>query len=516
MSTSGHDHGHDHGHSHDACDSESLGLTTDLSRIEALVGQGVHRIGDHEGPFSLHVLGIGKTGANVIESMIASHSAGGVAAGTDVAFDALAIDIGDAELTSVTEALAAAPDRVSGQTVNIPALDNATLFNGLRRYREFLKTEYPRYYWNPNYEPWLPNDLDIPAAGSHFPRAVSKALYGVDYYTGGDVAVALDEFADKVLDSKDTPIVCVVFSLAGGTGSGIVVELARHLSNIRLGRRALVLGIGVLPSDGDPVELNDGRTFITINELDCMVDADKNKGVMTVWGDLYKNPFTAGFFAVPQNAVYEETGSVEHTHARIDQGLSDFVLRDGGLHLYESIKALNWLNVPANAWHPATRGDQTDKWISLLSVGASAGNLLSAQELTDTVVPEFAEVRLFGAQADDSAASDAAQGVTSVVSTLVGPTGLGFATSGPESVSLYIPRLSKLDLKSFVPSRVAYDSLEWEEKLMRHSWLLDLGVLLCEPSTRFEGVGGECLLGCACWVVVPHAAIRGELDLVAG
>ena len=29
------------------------------ARIEALISDGVHRIGDHEGPFSLHVLGIG-------------------------------------------------------------------------------------------------------------------------------------------------------------------------------------------------------------------------------------------------------------------------------------------------------------------------------------------------------------------------------------------------------------------------------------------------------------------------
>ena len=34
--------------------------------------------------------------------------------------------------------------------------------------------------------------------------------------------------------------------------------------------------------------------------------------------------------------------------------------------------------------------------------------------------------------------------------------------------------------------------------------------MLCEPSIRFDGMGGECIWGCACWVVVPHAAIRGE------
>jgi hypothetical protein len=98
---------------------------------------------------------------------------------------------------------------------------------------------------------------------------------------------------------------------------------------------------------------------------------------------------------------------------------------------------------------------------------------------------------------------------------MVGPNVLGFPTSGGTAISAFIPRISKLGLSLFVPAREGYDAMDWESKLMRHSWLLDLGVLLCEPSTRFEGVGGECLLGCACWVVVPHAAIRGEIEIAS-
>ncbi|OPX05904.1 tubulin-like doman-containing protein [Mycobacterium sp. AT1] len=503
MSANGHDHGHDH--SHAPCDSESAGLTTDTARIEALISDGVHRIGDHEGPFSLHVLGIGKTGANIVQAILEAYPG----SGETVPVNALAIDIGDAELAPVRKAGEATPDAVTVDTADIPALDNATLFSGLRRYREFLKTEYPRYYWNPNYEPWLPNDLEIPAAGEHFPRSVSKGLYGVDYYTGGPVATALDGFADKVMASTETPLVIIAFSIVGGTGSGIVVELARHLSNIRLGRRALVLGLGVLPSTSDADELNDGRAFIALNELDCMVDADKNKGVMAVWGDLYKNPFTAGFFAVPQDAAVQAEGSLDAAHAAIDTGIADFLLRDGGTHLYESIKGLNWMNVPANAWHPATRGDQTDRWINLLCVGAKPGEPLITTELSATAEPEFAEIRLFGT---DQATADGAFGdLAATVSPTVGPNVLSFPASGVPAVTAFIPRLSKLGLSLFLPAREGYDAMDWESKLMRHSWLLDLGVLLCEPSTRFEGVGGECLLGCACWVVVPHAAIRGDV-----
>jgi hypothetical protein len=33
---------------------------------------------------------------------------------------------------------------------------------------------------------------------------------------------------------------------------------------------------------------------------------------------------------------------------------------------------------------------------------------------------------------------------------------------------------------------------------------------LSEQSIRFDGMAGECIWGCACWVVVPHEAIRGD------
>ena len=77
--------------------------------------------------------------------------------------------------------------------------------------------------------------------------------------------------------------------------------------------------------------------------------------------------------------------------------------------------------------------------------------------------------------------------------------------------NIVIPGVSKTDLTAFYAARDAYDQIEdWDTKLMMHSWLLDLGVILSEQSIRFDGMAGECIWGCACWVVVPHAAIRGD------
>lgn len=492
-------HDHDHDHDHDA---------DGLARVRAIAEEGVHRAGEHEGPFSLHVVGVGKTGADVIAGLATQHR-DDLTSGNGGRFTALAVDIGDQDLGPVDEAATLLnADDVQIRTVALGVPTRQDLMGSLNRYREYLKMEYPRYYWNPNYEPWLPSDLEIPSEGSHIPRALAKAIYGSDYYQDGPVAAALDEFAASVNASETTPIVVVVFSMAGGTGSGIVVELARHLSSIKLGRRPWVVGVGVMPNEADDGGAAPASLFPVINELDCMIDTEKNNGVMAVWGDLYKNPFTGGFFVVPQNDVQAITGDVSETHRYVDEGIANFLKRDGSIHLYESLKALNWLGVSSDTWHPAIRGEQSDHWVNVLTwrrpADTTATDALGFEATPET---EYAEIRNFG---NGKQASGVPKALGAVIAAAVEPGVLTFDSTGPEGANILIPRLTKLDLAAFAQSRDEYDQLEWDDKLMIHSWLLDLGVMLCEPSIRFDGMGGECIWGCACWVVVPHAAIRGE------
>jgi hypothetical protein len=458
------DHGHGHDHDHD----------TSLTRIEALSNENVHHAGDHEGPFSLHVLGLGAPGAAVITEILKAAPEG---------FTALAVDVGTAPAVSGPGVT----------TVTLPIPTRADLSSALNRYREFLKMEYPRYYWNPNYEPWLPGDLAIPAPGEFMPRAIAKAIYGSEYYQNREITTAMETFAAGVLASDKTPLVVIPFSLGDSVGSGIVVEIARHLSSIKLGRRPWVIGVGITPTTPD------ASFFPVINELDCMIDTPKNNGVMAVWGDLYKNPFTGGFFSVPQADGEDVT-----------PGIAQFLCANGSKDLYETLKALNWLAVPGDQWHPAIRGEQSDKWINILAVKSldDAGSL-GTLGLTKGFSTEYAEARVFGSGKDATRAAKAvAAAIGEIATTRVEPVvktgdGAGF-------VSIVLPRATKLDLEAFVPSRDLYDPMEWDDKLLLHSWLLDLGVMLCEPSIRFDGMGGECIWGCACWVVVPHAAIRGE------
>ncbi|GAA3231271.1 hypothetical protein GCM10017691_25060 [Pseudonocardia petroleophila] len=467
------DHGHGHGHDepHD----------TTLARIEALSKENVHHAGDHEGPFSLHVLGLGAPGAAVVAQILEDAPEG---------FTALAVNIGDEPLAAVRAAAGETPGIV---TVDLPIPSRAGLSASLNRYREFLKMEYPRYYWNPNYEPWLPGDLALPGPGEVVPRAIAKAIYNCEYYQDQEITAALDAFAAGVLASDRTPVVVVAFSLGDSVGSGLVVDIARHLSSIKLGRRPWVVGVGITPTTPS------AEFFPVINELDCMIDTPKNQGVMAVWGDLYKNPFTGGFFSVP-----------EAPGADVAPGVAKFLAAGGGTDLYESLKALNWLAVPGDQWHPAIRGEQSDKWINVLAVRTleDAGSL-GELGLAKGFSTDYAEARVFGSGAAASAAAEAVVGaIGEVATTRVAP--VVKTAPGADFVSVVLPRATKLDLEAFVPSRELYDPLEWEDKLLLHSWILDLGVMLCEPSIRFDGMGGECIWGCACWVVVPHAAIRGE------
>jgi len=77
--------------------------------------------------------------------------------------------------------------------------------------------------------------------------------------------------------------------------------------------------------------------------------------------------------------------------------------------------------------------------------------------------------------------------------------------------NIILAGVAKTDLVAFWDSQAVYDRLSWEEKLNEHAWLIDIGPMLSEPAIRFEGMAGECIWGCACWVVVPYDQLRGDV-----
>lgn len=482
-------------------------------KLDALK-RGIHRISDEDTtPFSVSVVGIGKAGADVI-AQILQDKLDQSGDSDDLAFHGLAIDIGDQDLKQIRELESKLPKGTAEvETVSIEVPSRDDLFNSLRRMREFLKLEYPRYYWNPNYEPWLPSKTTLSKAGEHFQRAVAKALYARSYYDEPrEMRSVLKQFADKVDNSPGQSVVAVVYGLGGGTGSGISVDMVRHLSNVCFGRRILVVGIAIAPCEGD-VEMHQGsHLFPALNELDCMGDEEKNKGVVAVWGDLYRNPFTGGVIIVPQKPVWDATQDLKATHQRVDKEISSFLTHNKGVDLWETLRMLNWVGAPPTQ-HAAARTPYGNQWAHVLGFADVEGGIPATDDMAsrlgirDTYNPEYIEMR--AANPEDAKIIKLANTLGKAFSPTADPAITPSASADKNSIQFILPCISKVDFDLFFDSRDAYDTQNWEEKLNDHSWLLDLGVLLCEPAIRFNGMAGECLWGCACWVVVPYDKIRG-------
>jgi hypothetical protein len=508
----------------------------------------------------MHVIGIGRTGAVYVEALLRTGEIEDHLTDPRARFAAMVVDIGDQDMDIVKDYAAAFRKRLESrgipaerfqfQAIALPVPDKEEFFEGMNRTREFLKLEYPRYYWNPNFESYVPHKYTMPAAGSHFPRAVAKGIYANAYYAGErPLDTALRAFVDQIEAATLPSMVTVCFSLAGGTGSGMVVDLARHLSNVKLGRRIPVIGVGQLPSSGDPeMYQNNPTLYTTLNDLDCMLDDDKNAGVTAVWGDLYRSPFTGGFFVVnPEQSWQRLTAYTTTGEAHIRQSIKEmvtnrfvadsfmrFVVADNGRDLFRALrpagltgaphetvsaKSRNWtLFDVAKLTHPGVQvlpGEAPSKWDSVIDQWIDFTPKYSG--LKDGFKTDYAEVLIYGsrnmAQGPMTASFKKMMAKNYMLdddSTLV-MSSHEFFDALTSYANVILAGVAKTDLIAFWESQKNYDKLSWEEKLNEHAWLIDIGPMLSEPAIRFEGMAGECIWGCACWVVVPYDQLRGDV-----
>ena len=484
-------------------------------KLDAL-RRGVHRIGVEPGlPFCVNVVGIGKAGADTVAEVLRSLPP------TGPKLSALVVDIGESELGGLREAAAAlSVDRAEVEIVALDVPSTAELLDTLHRYRDFLRLEYTMFHWAARDATWLPSSVEPPVAGAPVDRAYAKAVYGRAYYDGARLLkAALRRFGSRVEASRTQSMVAVIFGAGGGTGSGMVVDLARHLSNVVFGRQALTVGIGILPCDGDTPQHRGGALFATLNELDCLGDESKNHGVVTACGELFRNPFTAGVLLVPQQPAWVATGDLAKTQARVSQEIAALLTARGGANLWETLRLLNWVAAPSTQ-HSAARTPWGAHWIHMLGfadLGLKGAKTKRGQPigidrqlperlgLLPSYKPEYVELRVESPEAADSLA--AAEKLGTVLAPDVAPQ---IAAGGrPGSVQFILPSISKADLGLFFAARDAYDAEDEKRRLLDHSLLLEQGVLLSEPSTRLEGMAGASLEGSDSWIAVPLKDLRG-------
>ena len=480
--------------------------------------RGIHRINDEAGmPYTIHLVGIGGAGTAVVAramEQISSTTLEPVGARLNV----LAIDIGDNEHLGAIRRQGA---RLEGphSSVEVLQLDiptNEDLSASFKRYPEHLQLEYPFSARASAFKPWIGSGEKIPPSGKPIPRAIAKAVYGRAYYDGDrPAAEAIKRFTNGVTATPGESLVCVLFGLGGGTGSGIAVDVARHISNVRFGRRILVVGIGIAPCEGDAPEHCGGHLFPVLNELDCMSDETKNRGVVAACGDLYRNPFTAGFLLVPQQHVWGATENLQATHDRVDDELASLIASRNGANLWETMRLLNWVAAPSTQ-HSAARTPYGMRWIHVFAFAdakdgplALHADLPKKMGLRATYRPEFIEARI--ASKDDDKKKETAE----LLDRAFGPSIHASLAAGgrTDSVQFVLPQLSKDDLNLFAEARMAYDQQTQQEKLRGHSWLLEQGVMLCEPSTTVDSMAGASLWGSQNWIKVPYLAVRGDAPL---
>ena len=517
-------------------------------------------LAEPNGPRCMHVIGIGRTGAVYVEALLRTGEIEDYLVEPDARFAAMVVDIGGGEDMEIAKDYAAAfvkrlesrqipTERFQFQGVSLPMPPAGELAAGMEETRDFLKLKAPGSSCSPKLESVETGQSVVPEAGEHVSRAIAKTIYADACYAGDrPMDAALDAFAKHVEASKLPSLITVCFSLAGGTGGGIAVDLARHLSNVKLGRRVPVIGVGQLPSSGDPqARQNSPSLYATLNDLDCMLDDDKNATVAAMWGELYRSPFTGGFFVVnPEQSwqrltAYTTTGEKEIrqkikqmvTNRFVADSFMRLVVIDGGHDLIKALqpsgltptesdgdvsgRSRNWtLFDVAKLTHPGVQvlpGEGARKWEAVIRQWIDFMPQYSG--LTDGFKTDYAEVFIYASRNMGFDIMKQAFRDMITENYLLDPDSKlkifmhEFFDTLTAYANVVLPGVAKTDLITFWESQKSYDALSAKEKLSEHAWLVDAEAGLPQASAIFEEMAGKAVWGCTCWNSIPDDQLRG-------
>lgn len=279
---------------------------------------------------SVHIIGLGGTGANVIQALIEGPRLERLLESEDFQIACLALDVADGDLTTLQSAYKGVQaklsekgipvDRVWVKGMNIKFNTPDTLYEFMEKYNTYLMKDG---IVTNNYRPWIDSSVSIPplAGGVGRQRALSKAVYALNYYHYVELNSLLSVFKDKVLTSKSQPIVIIVFGLGGGTGSGMIYDFARHLRQ-KLGSSVPVVGLAVLPSSADDLLARGPAPYAALMEGEAVFNRGINDRVVKQFGEAYRNPFTALFF-LPLDPVYNNRNSLMSAKKELDDAIID-------------------------------------------------------------------------------------------------------------------------------------------------------------------------------------------------
>ena len=281
---------------------------------------------------SIHIVGLGGTGANIIQALITSNKLANLLKTEDFDIACLAIDIADGDLTNLTDAYKKALEKLGAEgtpvdklwvrTLNIKFNTPDSLFEFMEKYDKYIAKEGIKIE---NYQPWIKSSASIPplAGGVGRQRALSKAVYNLNYFHYAELNSVISVFKDRVLTSKHQPIVVILFGLGGGTGSGMVLDFARHL-RAKLGSSVPIVGLTILPSEADDLLARGPAPYNTLMEMNLLFDTNLNEKIVKKYGNPYRNPFNSLFF-LPLEPIYNNKNNLIAAQRELDNAVIDIL-----------------------------------------------------------------------------------------------------------------------------------------------------------------------------------------------
>lgn len=313
---------------------------------------------------AIQLVGLGGAGVNIVEAFISNRrELIPLLKKEGIRISCLAIDVADHDIQSLEQSARTLSDDLRqhgipsdklslvAKSVKFPTPES--MFDFINKYPEYLQREGVKP--PKEYHPWLASSMDIPplAGGVGRRRALSKAIYGLNYHHLRLLDNYMDNFKEHLFTSTIQPVVFVIYGLGGGSGSGMVLDFTRHLRK-KIGSGIPIIGLCVLPCTGDDPPAKGTSAYAALLETGLVVDKRTNAKVIQRFGHTYENPFSA-FLVMPLGPAYSKTASLIDAKRIIDDAIVDVLMNSLTFDLADLLS-----NIGSNI-------DMEGKWLHVLS-----------------------------------------------------------------------------------------------------------------------------------------------------
>ncbi|RLE53091.1 MAG: hypothetical protein DRJ33_01990 [Candidatus Methanomethylicota archaeon] len=282
---------------------------------------------------SIHIIGLGGAGTNIVETFLSDERTINLLKREGIRLSLMALDVADQDIKSLQHTYEQVLKRIKAEGIPLDRLrliaasvksptPDAMFDFVYDKFQDYLLREGVKLK---EYRPWLSSAIEIPplTGGVGRRRALSKAIYALNYYQLGIIQNYINAFKDQLAASIFTPIVLIVFGLGGGTGSGMVLDFVRQLRKV-LGTGVAIIGLCILPCQADDPPAKGHAAYTSLMELALMLNRDLNNKVVEAYGEVYENAFNAMMF-IPLAPVYGRTGNLAEAKRVIDKALVDMI-----------------------------------------------------------------------------------------------------------------------------------------------------------------------------------------------